>query len=104
MWSTKDAIQGLADGQARHAGGHLQQRTLATPLIHDREHPELRAVGKRIMDKIHAPAFGRAARDRRGPAMQCHMLAPSHTQAYLQPFQAVQPPYALAINWPAFAA
>ncbi len=32
------------------------------------------------------------------------MLAPAHAQAYLQPVEAVQPPHALAINRPAFAA
>ena len=82
----------------------LKQRTLATPLIDHRQHPKRAAVGKSIVDEVHAPALGRAYRCRRRPAMQRHVLAPPHAHAQLQALEPVEPSHALVVHPPALAA
>ena len=95
------AIERLADRLAGDAGGHLQDRTLTTPLIDHREHAKRTAIGQRVVDEVHAPSLGRARRQRRRPPMQRDVLPPAHAHPQLQALEAVQPSHALLIHPPA---
>jgi len=50
-------VERLGDLTAGHTLSHLQDRTPATPLVHDRQHPKRPSVERRIVHEIHAPAL-----------------------------------------------
>lgn len=98
------AVQGGSDRPPGHARGGLKNRTLATPLIDDGEHTKRPSIGQCVVDEVHAPALGGACRRRRRAAMQGDVLPPTHPHPKLQAVQPIQPPHALPIHRPAFAA
>ena len=98
------AIEGHPDGVPRHRGGHLQDRTLTTPVIDRRQDAKRPAVGQGVVDEVHAPALAGAGRHRRGAAMQGDVLAPSHPHPQLQAIQAIQGAHALLVHRPALPA
>lgn len=48
------AIEHLSDRRARQARGHLQDRTLPTPLIDHGEHAKQSAIGQRGVHEVSA--------------------------------------------------
>src|SRR5579864_8077176 len=94
-------VEGCRYRDSRHTLGGLQDRTPATPLIDDCEHPKSSTIHQRIMDEIHAPTLVRAAGRRRNTAMQAGVLATAQPMPQLQPFEPIQPPYALHVHVPA---
>jgi hypothetical protein len=96
-------ISRLADGLARDPNAHLQHRTLATPVIDDRQDPEGSPIGQGIMHKIHTPALGRSRRRGNGSSVQGPMLSPPDAHVELQSFEPVQPAHSFPIHPPAFA-
>jgi Recombinase zinc beta ribbon domain len=83
-------------------GPHLQQRTLATPLIDDGQDPKRAAISQRIVHEVHGPALRGAGPARRRPAVQSHVLTAKHAHADLQAFEPIQPTHPLMIHVPAF--
>ena len=73
---------------------------MPTPVIHDRQYPKWPPVDQGIMDKIHAPALGRAHRDRSRAAVQRDMLPSSHSHPQLEPIEPIQAANALVIDEP----
>lgn len=64
------AIDRYANPAFRDAGSHLEQRTLGTPLIDDRQHAKRPTVGERVVGKINAPSLRGPGGSRRSTAMQ----------------------------------
>ena len=73
-------------------------------MIDHGQDPKRPAVEQLIMHEIHAPALALGGRDWSGPPVQCPVLSATAPMAELQALQAIQPPHALPIHEPAFAA
>ena len=73
-----DALQGPNYRAAGEGKPALQDRTLATPLIVDREHAKRPPIKQLIVHEIYTPALLRADRRGRRPTIQRHALPAPH--------------------------
>jgi len=96
-------ISRLANGLARHPNAHLQHRTVATPVIDDRQDPEGPPLGQGIMHKFHTLPLGRSRWCGSGASVQGPMFSPPDPHAQLQAFEPVQSSDAFPIHPPALA-
>ncbi len=84
-------LQGRHDVPSAKRKPGLQDRTLATPLIDDGQHPKPAPVEELIVHKVHAPALPRPRGPRGLATDHGRVLAASDAAPDLPFFQAVQP-------------
>ncbi|HEU5155053.1 MAG TPA: hypothetical protein VFU03_10015 [Gemmatimonadales bacterium] len=87
-WPGADrTVQGRRDVPPREAETALQERTLPTPLIDDRQDAKRAPIGQLVVHEVHAPPILRPARHGGGSTVQRAMFPAAHPHAHLQPLQ-----------------
>jgi hypothetical protein len=97
------SIEDLADHLTRHPNTGLKDRTVATPVIDDRQDPKWPSIGHGIMHNIPTPPLSWSRWRGSGASVQRARLATLDPQAELQTLPSIAPSPPRAIHEPAVA-